>query len=104
MPNTSEIERLKEEWSRDPTWDIEDTPGYEEHREELAAWSEAKHEEWERKRIEKFLADANRIGCAENPQLAEYVFDLERRLTEAVDTIERLREELSLRRAPSPKR
>lgn len=33
--STSELEELKKSWSRDPIWDIEDTKGFEAHREEL---------------------------------------------------------------------
>ena len=36
MPKTNEeIEALKENWKRDPIWDIEDTEGFQDHRMEL---------------------------------------------------------------------
>jgi len=44
-----EIEKLKESWLHDPCWDIEDTEGFEEHREELLAF----HAEWRAKLDEK---------------------------------------------------
>jgi hypothetical protein len=57
-----EIEKLKENWKKDPCWDIEDTEGFEAHREELSAWRkeyEAKLEaEWEigfQKRLEHVM-------------------------------------------------
>jgi hypothetical protein len=31
----SEIDDLKAQWKADPCWDIEDTPGFEEHKPEL---------------------------------------------------------------------
>lgn len=34
----SEIAHLKENWTDDPCWDVEDTPGFEAHRDELKTW------------------------------------------------------------------
>lgn len=49
-----EIQQLKESWRRDPSWDLEDTEGFEAHREELLAYRlefEAKvHEDEQRER------------------------------------------------------
>ena len=36
-----EIADLKSQWQNDPCWDIENTEGFEAHREELAAYREA---------------------------------------------------------------
>jgi hypothetical protein len=44
-----EIELLKSNWLKDPCWDIEETEGFEAHRDELAAFHEEKKAEWERK-------------------------------------------------------
>jgi len=35
-----EIEHLKAEWTRDPCWEIYDTKGFEDHREELKKYQE----------------------------------------------------------------
>ena len=35
---TEEIQKLKEDWMRDPCWDIEKSNGFEEYKEELLAW------------------------------------------------------------------
>lgn len=35
MASAKDIEKLKADWMRDGSWDIEDTEGFEEHREEL---------------------------------------------------------------------
>ena len=42
----NEIEALKRSWHRDPHWDIEDTEGFKEHRDELKAYSETCKAEW----------------------------------------------------------
>lgn len=38
MKTRAELDELKLSWREDPSWDIEDTPGFEEHRAELAAF------------------------------------------------------------------
>jgi hypothetical protein len=56
MATTDEIERLKHSWLGDPCWNIEETEGFEEHREELLAFrkeTEAKAEKRNRERIER---------------------------------------------------
>ena len=40
MPTREEIEKLKESWRRDPCWDIKDTEGFAEYREELRLYHE----------------------------------------------------------------
>ena len=50
--SVAQIEKLKEDWSRDPEWHIEDTVGFERHREELIEFSKQKKAEWEQKRKE----------------------------------------------------
>jgi len=47
-----EVEALKLNWQKDPIWDIEDTEGFEEYREELIEfhkiWTEKCDEQWEK--------------------------------------------------------
>lgn len=33
-----EIQALKDNWAKDPCWEIEDTPGFEDHKVELLTW------------------------------------------------------------------
>jgi hypothetical protein len=40
------VDTLKAQWLRDPCWDIEDTEGFEDHREELLAYRFAQEERW----------------------------------------------------------
>ena len=46
MATRDEIEKLKESWLEDPCWDIEDTQGFEEHREELLAYHDQMRVQW----------------------------------------------------------
>ncbi len=45
-----EIGALKRNWNRDPSWDIEDTEGFEDHREELLQYSQECKARWEEAR------------------------------------------------------
>jgi hypothetical protein len=75
-----EISALKKDWESDPCWDIEDTEGFEAHREELLAFSlqhQAKCEALWNERLDK---KAIELGCPENRVLARYVEQMEARL------------------------
>ncbi len=63
MPTADEIQALKGEWQRDTSWNIEDTEGFEEHRDELRAWRfvfEAEYEEFELQQLRKRALDNGR--------------------------------------------
>jgi len=84
-----EIEALKKEWAHDPIWDIYETEGFEEHREELKKfqdeyWAEAKAE-----RQEELKEFAEKIGIPGNTKLAEYIQFLESK-------IDRMKDQLNL--------
>ena len=38
MKTQDEIQALKDNWVKDPCWDIEETDGFEDHHDELLAW------------------------------------------------------------------
>ena len=54
MKTKKEIEQLKEEWKRDPIWDIEETEGFEEHRSELIKFRVKQEAAWENKSKENY--------------------------------------------------
>lgn len=62
MKTIEEVEKLKEGWKKDPCWDIEDTEGFEEYRDELHSFRlQYEHEcnlKWEVER-EKLFRHAN---------------------------------------------
>lgn len=85
MRTQEEINNLKDNWLDDPCWDIEDTEGFEDHKEELRAWRErigAKNAEENRIRIQN---KANRLQCSF--ALAEYVDKLECQIDNLLDRI-----------------
>ena len=90
-----EIQKLKDNWLADDCWNIEDTEGFEAHREELLAWRkeheakmEAKWLEAENERIEKVMRETG-IGKADRELLlslstwSEIEFDLTRYVEDA---------------------
>lgn len=50
-----EIELIKLDWLSDPIWDLEDTEGFESHKEELLAFSISSKKKWAFKRTKDDL-------------------------------------------------
>ena len=78
MATAQEIKKLKTDWLADDCWDIEDTPGFEEHYNELLAFRLAVEKEAERVIYNKVDGFAKRWGI--HHELAEYILGLELRL------------------------
>jgi hypothetical protein len=89
MSTRAEIEDLKDQWSSDSCWDIEDTEGFEAHREELIAYRKLKEAEWEAASIRRLKEKAAKIGCPDNLTLASYVEDLEMHIERLEDSLEK---------------
>lgn len=75
-----EIARLKAQWEADPSWDIEETVGFEEHREELLRFSNQQKAEWRHLHLVELQAYAVKLGIPGNIKLAGYIQQLESRL------------------------
>jgi uncharacterized protein YPO0396 len=85
----AQIEQLKKSWSQDPHWDLENTRGFEDHREELLAY---RREIEARRRNESDQARAilaHRAGIDNNPALASELLDMQRRFDAAHRELER---------------
>ena len=80
MKTQKEIDDLKQCWIKDPCWDIETTPGFEEHNEELFVFRKSMEQSWALARIQRFSKKADSIGLPGNYTIAEYVMNLERRI------------------------
>jgi hypothetical protein len=81
QPRTfEEINQLISEWCADPYWALEDTEGFEFHREELASFAaeilSSRDDDW-RKRLE---AKVRELGIPGNMLLATYILKLEDRI------------------------
>jgi hypothetical protein len=86
MAAQNEVDALKHDWASDPCWDIEETEGFEDHREELLRYRLAKESEWRRARVDKIRAKAAELGT-DNMKLAAYVMRLEERITRLEERI-----------------
>ncbi len=86
-----QIEDLKRSWTDDPCWDLEETEGFEAHREELLEHSLKMSAHWHAERCAKLSAKAVEIGCPGNVALAQAVLQLEQRLAELEAKLEELR-------------
>ena len=80
MATQEELQRLKDNWSKDPCSKLEDAEGFEEHHEELLTYSEQWKAQWQQEWEERLARKAEQIGCLGNLTLARYVLCLEDRL------------------------
>lgn len=78
MASRTEVDELKTQWEADPIWDIEDTDGFEDHREELTAFRKTKEAAWEQLRREEIRSKAKALKCS--LEFALYIEYLESRI------------------------
>lgn len=67
MPTRQEVEALKSAWKAVPTWDLEDTEGFEAHKDELKKYQMEQEMIWEEERRlqqENQEYEAERLGLA----------------------------------------
>lgn len=81
MATRAQIAKLKKDWLEDPCWDIEDTDGFEEHRDDLIAFAEEHRAKWKKALDAALTTKAETMGCADNPTLARHLMALEDRLS-----------------------
>ena len=75
-----EVEELKRQWTADPVWDIEDTPGFEEHRGELLRYKNQIAIGWKEKESNRIKQKAMDLRIPDNFALTHYIDWLEKRL------------------------
>lgn len=78
MATTNEIESLKKNWRYDPCWDIEDTEGFAEHKEELRAYRLEVERQWQEVEDKRINERAEILKCS--VELVRYLENLERRI------------------------
>jgi hypothetical protein len=76
-----DVKRLKDDWEKDPIFDLEETEGFEAHRDELLQHRIEKQRRWadeaEEAKQAEINAKQNQLGV-ESPELAFYVIALEK--------------------------
>jgi hypothetical protein len=89
MKTPQEIEKLKHAWCCDPCWDIEDTEGFEDHKEELKAYREKCEAEWYKRREERIAKEMEEMGIT-NRKTYRYLQGLERAIERMEERINKL--------------
>jgi hypothetical protein len=89
--NTEQIEKLKKSWRKDPCWNIEDTEGFEDHKEELIAFRQ-KYElqkqtaaEYKAQTRQKNFANSTGIDNYDLAQTLKTFSEIERQVYSCVD-------------------
>lgn len=85
-----EIDKLKTDWLQDPCWDLEDTEGFEAHREELLAFRHEQERRWQVKRQADLAALAANAGCPPDPALGARLWSLDATRAAQADQAHRL--------------
>lgn len=93
MKTREQVEEIKRQWLCDPCWDIEETEGFREYKEELFAFRKQYEKDWKRQYEARVAMKARSIGCPDNFILAEYVMNLESRIEELSRQIEKIQGE-----------
>lgn len=77
MASVLDLKKLKENWRRDPIWDLEDTEGFEDHFEELKAYRLEMENIWEAERNADLIEKSIKMGVPNNLALVKYIENLE---------------------------
>ena len=85
------IEDLKRGWIEDPCYDLEEADGFDDVREELLAFRQAKEKEW--REVEQQRVNAKAEALKASVDLVYYIEDLEYRLKQLGLIVERMRNE-----------
>ena len=94
IKSKEEIRKLKHNWECDPCWDIEDTEGFEEYKDELRAFRLKKEKEWEDQWRKKMQTKAKKMGIPGNLKLANYIDGLEYKISKLQDEIAEMGEHI----------
>ena len=96
MKTREEVEALKKNWMGDSCWDIYETEGFEEYRDELMEFQANKEQDWRAKEYNRVYDFATSIGIENlregvetNLELAKYLLKLEARILELEGVIAR---------------
>lgn len=84
----AEVEDLKRNWRQDPCWDLADTEGFEEYREELAAFQQEHERTCAVNEQTELAALAARFQCS--IELARYLRSQEARIAQLEEQIAEL--------------
>lgn len=84
----AEIADLKAQWEADGGWDIEDTPGFEAHHDELKVYRLEVQTERHIRRLEERINRANALGCS--PAMIDKLDRIDRTIMDLESRIDRM--------------
>lgn len=88
----ADIDELKKQWLYDPIWDIEETEGFEDFRDELLAWRLDLKNKREAERLKINQDRAEKIGIPGNVEHLKYLESLEFRIERLEENFEKLKQ------------
>ena len=97
MKTREQVECLKDNWRCDPCWDIYETEGLEEYRDELVTFQTNMNQEWRAREYNKIYDFAQGLGIETignagdepNLSLARYLIAIDKRISDIEEKIER---------------
>lgn len=78
MKTREDVEDLKHKWKQDPCWDIEETEGFEEYRDELKAFRLNTEAKWKSDQEENIKQLCTKYNC--NREMLELLQSLQHRI------------------------
>jgi hypothetical protein len=93
MPTEREVHELKMEWRNDPTFVLEDQPGFEDHKQELIDYRRYWEAIWAERRVYKADPTADpeliavNMGIPGNRILSDYIYKLHLRIEKLEKTL-----------------
>jgi len=96
MKTQSEVKALKDNWFHDPIWDIEETEGFEDYKDELKAYRLEQESKWRAMEYNRLFNRARDLGIDQlgdrdnevDLRLMRYLEGLERQVTELSKSLE----------------
>lgn len=89
VKSADEIQKLKDGWRHDPCWDIEDTEGFEAHKEELLKYRLEQEAIWKERNEKRIAEEMTKMGIT-NRDTYYYLKGLEHRIESLGKTIDKI--------------
>ncbi|WP_445360549.1 hypothetical protein ACJJIL_19235 [Microbulbifer sp. EKSA005] len=75
--SAAEVEKLKQDWKKDPCWDLYDTEGFEANREELEAYQHEQEQKWQQEHEQRQIEERKALygmGLGESIEINGRIF------------------------------
>lgn len=89
VKSADEIQKLKDGWRHDPCWDIEDTDGFEAHKEELLKYRLEQEVIWNERRENRVSDEMGKMGIT-NRNTYFYLKGIENSIEQLQKTLDKI--------------